>query len=74
MGPYYWSKLKLSYRFILFIVYKAQFPKTLPQLREGEPYVKKMVGGLSVLLALSVVFFVFLRKYGKYYYKTILTS
>ena len=55
----------VTFNLCLNVVYKAQFPKTLAELREGEPYMKKMVGGLSALLAASVVFFVFLRKYGK---------
>jgi len=50
----------------MYIVYKSQFPKTLAQGRTGEPYVKKVIGGVSFLVAISLGFFAFLRTYSKY--------
>lgn len=46
-----------------FLVYKAQFPKTIAEEKTEEPYVKKMIGMLSVLMAVSVGLFAFLKKY-----------
>ena len=48
-----------------FLVYKAQFPKTIAEEKTEEPYVKKMIGMLSILMAVSVGLFAFLKKYGK---------
>lgn len=46
-------------------VYRAQFAKTVAEEKVQEPYVKKMIGMLSLLLAVSVGLFSFLRKYGE---------
>ncbi len=46
-------------------VYRAQFGKTIAEEKVQEPYLKKMIGMLSLMLALSVGLFSFLRKYGK---------
>ena len=50
---------------IFLSVYRAQFAKTIAEEKVQEPYVKKMIGMLSILLAISVGLFSFLRKYGK---------
>lgn len=50
----------------LSLVYKAQFPKTIAEDKTQEPYVKKLVGMLSIMIAISVGLFAFLRKYGKF--------
>ena len=47
-------------------VYRAQFGKTIAEEKVQEPYVKKMIGMLALLLAASVGLFSFLRKYGEY--------
>lgn len=45
-------------------VYRAQFDKTIIEDKVQEPYMKKMIGLISILLAISVGLFSFLRKYG----------
>ena len=55
-----------------FLVYKAQFPKTIAEEKTEEPYVKKMIGMLSILMAVSVGLFAFLKKYGKCTFSNLL--
>ena len=52
---------------VIFLeVYRAQFGKTIAEEKVQEPYMKKMIGMLALLLAVSVGLFSFLRKYGEY--------
>ena len=53
------------FQFFHVLVYRAQFAKTIPESKMQEPYGKKVVGLISAGLAVSVVFFAFLRKYSK---------
>ncbi|XP_031562036.1 cytochrome c oxidase subunit 4 isoform 1, mitochondrial-like [Actinia tenebrosa] len=57
-GP--WSALTKEEKVAL---YRSQFPKTLAESRYGEPYGKKVIGGVSFLVALSLGLFAFLRTY-----------
>lgn len=57
-GP--WTELTTQEKIDL---YKAQFPKTIAEEKTEEPYVKKLVGMLSILMAVSVGLFAFLKKY-----------
>lgn len=57
-GP--WTELTIQEKIDL---YKAQFPKTIAEEKTEEPYVKKMIGMLSILMAVSVGLFAFLKKY-----------
>ncbi|EDO45939.1 predicted protein [Nematostella vectensis] len=57
-GP--WTALSKEDRVAL---YQSQFPKTLQESKLGEPYAKKVVGGVGVLISLSLAFFAFLRTY-----------
>ncbi|CAH3027892.1 unnamed protein product, partial [Porites evermanni] len=57
-GP--WSELSKQEKVDL---YRSQFAKTIPESKIQEPYAKKVVGLVSAGLAVSVVFFAFLRKY-----------
>ncbi|KAL9975416.1 hypothetical protein ACROYT_G012577 [Oculina patagonica] len=57
-GP--WTELTKQEKIDL---YRAQFGKTIAEEKVQEPYLKKMIGMLSLMLALSVGLFSFLRKY-----------
>ncbi|KAK3746385.1 hypothetical protein QZH41_018219 [Actinostola sp. cb2023] len=57
-GP--WSALTMEEKVAL---YRSQFPKTLVEARIGEPYVKKLIGGVSILIAVALGLFAFLRAY-----------
>ena len=49
-----------------FPVYESQFSRTLSETRNQEPYLKKVVGNVSLLLALSLGLFALCRMYRKY--------
>lgn len=55
----------IIFQFFHHLVYRSQFAKTIPESKIQEPYAKKVVGLVSAGLAVSVVFFAFLRKYSK---------
>merc|ERR1712179_459784 len=57
-GP--WSALTKEEKVAL---YRSQFLKTVAESRTGEPYAKKVIGGVSFLVAISLGFFAFLRTY-----------
>ncbi|KAJ7376672.1 Cytochrome c oxidase subunit [Desmophyllum pertusum] len=57
-GP--WTELTKQEKIDL---YRAQFDKTIIEDKVQEPYMKKMIGLISILLAISVGLFSFLRKY-----------
>ncbi|XP_046842594.1 cytochrome c oxidase subunit 4 isoform 2, mitochondrial-like [Xenia sp. Carnegie-2017] len=45
-------------------IYRASFPYTIEAMNNtGESYTKEIVGAVAMLLALSMSFFLFLRKY-----------
>ena len=49
-------------------VYRAQFPETFKEALTQESDGKEVFGGVAIGLAAAFVFFVFLKKYGKYYF------
>ena len=44
-------------------IYRASFPHTIEAMDQGDPHIKQVIGGVSILLAVSVTFFLLLRKY-----------
>ncbi|XP_028392536.1 cytochrome c oxidase subunit 4 isoform 2, mitochondrial-like [Dendronephthya gigantea] len=44
-------------------IYRASFPYTIESMAQQESHTKEIVGAVSILLAISLTFFLFLRKY-----------
>ena len=47
-------------------MYRAQFPETFKEALTQESDGKEVFGGVAIGLAAAFVFFLFLKKYGKY--------